>query len=77
MGLIIIEIVIPLLNKILMLLFIMSFLLTFRHFYYFIQSIITSTREEPVSYKLTNKSLIILGLSISYILTSILIGIKL
>lgn len=77
MLLIIVEILIPLLNKILMVLFVMSFLLTFRHLYYFIQSIIRSTEEEPVKYKLSNKALIILGLSISYILTSILIGIKL
>ena len=77
MVLIIVEILIPLLNKCLMVLFVMSFLLTFRHLYYFIQSIIKSTEEEPVNYKLTSKSLLILGLSISYIITSMLIGIKL
>ena len=76
MLLIVVEIIIPILNKIFMVLFVMSFLLTFRHLYYFIQSIIRSTEEEPVKYKLTVKSLVILGLSISYLLTSILIGIK-
>ncbi len=76
MLLIIVEIIIPILNKILMMLCVMSGLITFRHSYYFIQSIIRSTEDEPVKYNLSVKSLIILGLSISYLLTSILIGIK-
>ena len=76
MILFIVEILIPILNKIFMMAFFMSLLITFRHIYYFIQSIIVSTVEEPVTYKLNHKSLIILGLSITYILTSIFIGIK-
>lgn len=76
MILLIVEIIIPILNKIFMVMFFMAFLITFRHSYYFIQSIINSTKEEPVNYKLSNKSLIILGLSIGYLLASFWIGIK-
>jgi len=55
----------------------MAFLNTFRHCYYFIQVWFTSTEEVPAKYKLNNKSLIILGVSIAYLLTTLFTGIKL
>ena len=64
------------LNKLLMVLFFMSLLNTVRHTYYFIQTWFTSTEETPVKYKITNKSLFLLGVSIAYILTVIITGIK-
>ena len=64
------------LNKLLIVLFFMSCLNTIRHAYYFIQTWFTSTEEMPVKYRLTNKSLFLLGVSIAYILTVILTGIK-
>ena len=64
------------LNKILMILFFLSLFNTVRHVYYFIQTWFTTTEEAPVKYKLTNASLVLLGISISYILTSFVTGIK-
>lgn len=64
------------LNKILMILFFLSLFNTIRHVYYFIQTWFTTTEEAPVKYKLTNTSLVLLGISISYILTTIFTGIK-
>jgi hypothetical protein len=54
----------------------MSALNTLRHTYYFIQTWFTSTPEEPLKYKLTEKSLAMLGLSLAYVLASIFTGIK-
>ena len=65
------------LNKLLMILFFVSLLNTIRHMYYFIQTWFTSTEDNPVKYKITPKSLFLLGVSIAYILTTILTGIKL
>ena len=62
------------LNKILMILFFLSCLNTIRHTYYFIQAWFTSTEEEPVKYRLTNTSLVLLGVSVAYILTAIFNG---
>lgn len=64
------------LNKILMILFFLSLFNTVRHVYYFVQTWFTTTEEAPVKYKLTTKSLVLLGISVSYILTSIFTGIK-
>ena len=65
------------LNKLLTVLFFISCLNTARHAYYFIQTWFTSTEELPVKYKITDKSLFLLGVSIAYILTAIITGIKL
>lgn len=65
------------LNKLLMILFFLSCLNTVRHIYYFIQSFIISTDENVVRYRLDKKSLFLLGVSISYILTVALKGINL
>ena len=64
-------------NKILMVFFFMSCFNTIRHTYYFIQTWFTSTEELPVKYRLTNKGLFLLGVSIAYIMTVIFTGIKL
>ncbi len=65
-----------LLNKVLMVLFFISLLNTIRHTYYFIQAIVTSTEEQPIKYVISKNSLILLGLSISYVLSVIFTGIK-
>jgi hypothetical protein len=65
-----------LLNKVLMVLFFISLLNTIRHMYYFIQAIVTSTEEQPIKYVISKNSLILLGLSISYVLSVIFTGIK-
>lgn len=65
-----------LLNKVLMVLFFISLLNTIRHTYYFIQVIVTSTEEQPIKYVISKNSLILLGLSISYVLSVIFTGIK-
>lgn len=67
---------IDLINKILNVLFFVSVLNTSRHLYYFIQSLVSSTEELPVKYRLTPKALTILGLSLAYILSACFIGIK-
>ncbi len=64
------------LNKLLILLFFMGCLNTARHAYYFIQTWFTSTEEAPVKYRISNKALFLLGVSIAYILTSIFTGVK-
>ena len=65
-----------LLNKLFIVLFFVSLLNTVRHAYYFIQAIVSSTEEQPIKYVIPKTSLILLGLSIAYILTSIFTGIK-
>lgn len=68
---------IELLNKVLVLVFFIACLNSIRHIYYFIQAYFTSTEEEPVKYRVSNTSLFLLGVSLSYILTAIFTGIKL
>lgn len=63
-------------NKILNVIFFMSCLNTVRHLYYFIQAWFTSTPEVPVKYKISSKSLLLLGASIAFILTAIFTGVK-
>ena len=77
MVLIIVDIIIPLLNKILGVLFFGSLLITIRNLYYFIQTILTSTEDEPIKFKLSTKELIIFGFSVAYILSTIITGITL
>lgn len=60
-----------------MMLLFMSVLNLIRHGYYFIQAFYTSTAEIPVKYKITNRALLILGISVAYILTVVFTGIKL
>jgi hypothetical protein len=65
------------LNKLLLILFFMSCLTTIRHGYYFIQALLTSTEEQPIKYRVSSTALILLGISISYIITVIVTGITL
>jgi hypothetical protein len=67
-------------NKILMICFFLSCLNTLRHGYYFIQAYLlylSPNEETPVKYRLSNTSLILLGISIAYILSSLFTGITL
>jgi hypothetical protein len=63
-------------NRILIVLFFMSCLVTIRHAYFFIQALITSTSEEPNKYRLSPTSLFFLCVSIAYVLSVIFTGIK-
>ncbi len=65
-----------LINKILIMLVVLSGLTILRHSYYFIQSVITSTEEQPIKYKLSKTALLLLGISIAYIFSVIFTGIK-
>jgi hypothetical protein len=66
-----------LLKKTLLTLFILSNLNMFRHVYYFLQVINLSTEEETIKYKIKPTSLFLLGLSISYIISTLFTGINL
>ena len=66
---------ITLINKLLILILVMSCLNTVRHFYYFIQAWVKSDSDNPEKYKVSNSSLWILSLSMGYIITSIICGV--
>lgn len=63
-------------NKLLLMLFFMSCLNTIRHTYYFIQTWFTSTEENPLKYRVSDRSLFFICMSVGYILTVIFSGIK-
>lgn len=67
---------VDLLNKGLVILYILSCLLILRHGYYFLQTLLTTTEEDPKKYKLDKTSLFFLGVSIAYVLSAIFTGIK-
>lgn len=60
------------LNKLPELLFFLCGLNILRHIYYFVQTLATSTEENPLKYKLSTESLVLLGVSISYVLTALI-----
>ncbi len=62
-------------NKILIMFFVLASLNTFRHGYYFIQAWVKSNDTTPTKYKMGNTSLLFLGLSLAYIITSLFTGI--
>ena len=62
-------------NRVLLILFIMSCLNMVRHGYYLIQAWVASTENNPIKYRLTQKSLWVLSLSIGYVLAEIINGI--
>ena len=64
-------------NKILFIIFFLSSLNVFRHFYYVVQSWLTTDTNNTITYKITKIELFLLGLSIAYILSSIFTGITL
>jgi hypothetical protein len=63
-----------LIDKVLLMLMFAAVLVTARHAYYFIRAYVSSTEEDPVNYRLTERSLGLLCLSISYILSVIFTG---
>lgn len=64
------------LNKILVVLFLLSIFNVFRHGYYFIQAMFKTNEEGQTSqYIISNKSLFLLGLSLAYALSAIFTGI--
>lgn len=67
---------IEIVNRVLILFFILSVLTILRHFYYFFQAFLTSSEEVPVKYKLSKTSLLFFGISVAYIIASIFTGIK-
>ena len=68
--------VLDIINKILTILLFMSGLNALWHLYFFIQISLIASEDNPIKYRLTNKSLFLLGLSLAYILTAIFAGIK-
>ena len=68
------EVIILLLNKVLLLSLVLSILVIIRHAFSFIRNILSI---EPVKFKLTIRELVYLGVSVSYVITSIINGIKL
>lgn len=54
-----------------MLVFFMSLLNVIRHGYYLVQAWIASTEEQPIKYRMENKSLWILSFSLAYVITTI------
>ena len=68
------EVIILLLNKVLLLSLVLSILVIIRHAFSFIRNILST---EPVKFKLTIRELVYLGVSVSYVITSIINGIKL
>lgn len=62
-------------NKILLLLFVLCCLNVIRHTYYFIQAWVKSNEETPHKYRMGNISLIFLGLSLAYVISSCFTGI--
>lgn len=69
--------ILELFNKVLVVFLFMAILSVIRHVYFFAQAYFTSTEEEPVKYRLTEKALVYLCLSLAYILSAIFTGIKL
>tara|TARA_R110000822_G_scaffold302027_2_gene426126 strand:- start:193 stop:360 length:168 start_codon:yes stop_codon:yes gene_type:complete len=53
----------------------MSCLNIIRHTYYLIQAWVASTEENPIKYRVDEKSLWILSISIGYVLSEIINGI--
>lgn len=64
-------------NKILILLYVLAVINTLRHTYYFIQAYMSTYGDEPVKYIISDNSLLIVAISLAYIITGILTGITL
>lgn len=69
--------IVTIINKVLVIVFFLACLNIIRHAYYLIQTSLQSSAEAPVKYVLSDKSLVLLGLSIAYVLSSVFIGIQL
>lgn len=66
---------IDIINKILVILYVLSCLNMIRHSYYFIQAWVKSNEDNPQKYRMGNISLILLGLSLAFIISSVFTGI--
>lgn len=66
---------IDILNKFFMIMFFMACLTSIRHGYYFIQTILVNSEEEPAKYRLSKMGLLSLCISVAYILSVIFTGI--
>jgi hypothetical protein len=64
------------LNRFLMMIFVLSLLNIFRTTFFLIGTFLKSNSETPEKFRLTKIELIFLGLSISYVITSMFSGIK-
>ena len=64
-----------LINKLLLVMLTMAYLNVFRHAYYFVQVWLKSDSESPEKYKVSNKSLWLLSLSIGYVVSTIFYGV--
>jgi amino acid transporter len=67
--------VLDIINKVIVIVYILACLNVFRHTYYFIQSWFKSNGEAPQKYKIARKSLVVLGISLAFIISSFVIGI--
>jgi len=67
---------IDVLNKVLLMVFILSILNVLWHAFFFIQAYV-KTEKENSKYIVSPRSLLILGLSIAYVIASIIAGINL
>jgi len=66
---------IEIINKIMVILYVLSCLNVIRHSLIFVRQFRELDNDENMRYKITKSSLLILGLSISYIITGIINGI--
>lgn len=62
-------------NKILVLIYIMAILNVVRHGYFFIQAWIESFKGTPIQINMLPQERFMLGLSISYVVTGIILGV--
>lgn len=67
---------IDILNKVSVLLLMLSILNVIRHSFFVIGSFLKADEENPQKYRLYPRQLLLLGLSIAYILTIIFTGVK-
>lgn len=67
---------IDILNKVSVMLLMLSIINVIRHLFFVIGSFIKADEENPQKYRLYPRELWLLGLSIAYILTTIFTGIK-
>lgn len=62
-------------NKIMVLIYILSVLNVLRNAYFFVQAWIESGQDTPVRLEMKPKEMLVLGISISYMLTGIITGV--
>jgi hypothetical protein len=68
---------VEIINKFIMIVFILSILNIIRHSFFCVQMFVTSTEDNTKKYIISKSSLLLLGLSISYFITLIITGFSL